>query len=176
MAVSVTATIQLIFQIVLGIDSTNSPAGGDSTTQTLDGYNKTVQLNSETTPAADIEPVDLSRTLASATETEDLTSCSAARDVVEIPDYDLTGKNLVGYILRADSANNASGVTIGPNAANGYPLFGTGNDLQLLPGESVAMILDGVASARPDVAAGAKDIDISGTVGDQVDILLLFGT
>jgi len=142
----------------------------------LDAYNKTVQLNSGTTPAVDIEPVDLSRTLAAGTETVDLTSCPAARDVVEIPDYDLTGKNLLGYIIRANSANNASGMTFGPNAANGYALFGTGNDLVLLPGESVTMILDGVASGRPDVAAGAKDIDISGTVADQCDFLLLFGT
>ena len=86
MAVTIQSTIQLLFQNVLTIDATNSPAGGGSTTQVLDAYNKTVQLNSGTTPAVDIEPVDLSRTLAAGTETVDLTSCPAARDVVEIPD------------------------------------------------------------------------------------------
>lgn len=177
MAVATTLTMQAILQAILTPDATNSPAGGGEGQTILNAYDQSLQLNSGTTPAIDVEPVDLSRTFAAASETVDLTTCPAARDIVEIPDYDLTGKKIIAALFVSPITNNAAGITISPGAANPYPLQGTGNDITLLPGE-LKMLgrLTGLASNRPAVAPTVKEIDFAGTVGDVLTAFLVFGT
>lgn len=174
MGASIQATFTGQMDVIVELDETSSPAGGDNSRRVLGAYNRTVSLNGNTTPALDTEPIDLSRELAVATEVVDLTSVPAARDKVEIPDLDMTGKKLVGYIIEADVGNNTNGLTIKPDATDGYDILGTGGQLTVMPGEQHTLSLSAVASQKDAVAAAKKNLAFVGAVGDKVNVMMLF--
>ncbi len=158
------------------VDSTTSPAstsGGN--TRRFTAYNvENVSLTATSTPNVDSPPADLSKTLASASETVSLTAAPLARDISKT--QDLTGKKLVAILISAPSTNSAA-ITIAPAGTNGYNLFGASGQVTLQPGEALVKLYDsGSTNNSPAVSATAKDITISGTTGDKVEIIGYFGT
>jgi len=175
MTISVEVALQAAMSARVNLSSTEAPAAGSNgSSVTLDGHNANTNLKSDSTPAITTEPADLSKTLASATETLDLTSIPAARDTVQVPDLDMSGKKLAGIIVKAATGNNTGGVTIKPSSSNGYNLFGASKEIVVFPGGSMVLFTSGAAVNREAVGAAAKSIDLVGTVGDQVSIMALF--
>ena len=158
------------------VDSTTSPAstsGGN--TRRFTAYNvENVSLTSTSTPNVDSPPADLSKTLSSSSETISLTAAPLARDVAKT--QDLTGKKLVAILLSAP-VGNSNPITIAPAASNGYNLFGASGQVTLQPGEAIVKLYEsGATNNSPSVSGTAKDITISGTTGDEVEIIAYFGT
>lgn len=157
-----------------------APGAGTVSERTLKvgaGNNLSQQLTESSTPAITAAPISLEITIGGAATTLDLTAItggvlppSATRTI------DLTGKKLVGYNLRA-ADDNADPITIGVGAAaDPYPIFGAGRDKDIEPGEQAAGCFRGVASSKPAVAAGVKEIEIDGTAADVLYLDLYFGT
>ncbi len=170
MAETITAKIVAHVNISTIADAADSPAG-EAVQNRSNAYSKSVTLDSASTPAADTHPVDLSDTLTGTTKDFDLTAAPKATDITST--VDLTGKKLIAYVLTAASANNVAGVTFAGNGGNAYDGFGT---IVIKPGETyVWAATEGFAAQRDAVAAGDKDVRITGTIGDVVNILAQFG-
>lgn len=152
-----------------------SPADGSSNSRRFSEYSQANKiLNGSTTPKADTI-VDLSRTLAAASETQDLTAAPLARDISQT--VDLTGKKLVGLIINAKTTNAAAGVTMESGATNGYDFLGdAAYGLTLYPGMTVEIFQLGASASLDPVGASDKTIDFAGTISDELEILALFGT
>lgn len=145
----------------------------------VNSLNLSASLSSASTPKVDKPPVYRKITAPStAIITVDLTAApclkspdSASRAV------DMTGAKVVHLQLKAASTNNAAGILIAPGAANPYPLFGAAKSILIFPGEVIALGYAAVASVKPAVAAGVKNIDITpGATGDILDLEIVLGT
>jgi hypothetical protein len=73
-------------------------------------------------------------------------------------------------------ATNVAAVNVAPGASTPYPLFGTGNDVDVDRGETLGKCFGGIASNKPAVSPTVKNIDVSGTLGDVLYIDLYLGT
>ena len=172
MTVSVQVDLDLNGTEVL--DAVDAPAASDEDKRTLkaNGFGLSATLDASSTPAAEVGPIVQEITIGSGTTTIDLT---AAPLQGEGRVADCTGKKLIGYFFHADK-DNSGDVTIAEGASNGYPLFGSGNDLVLGPGRQEGAAVSGVASPYTAVASGDKTLDISGTSGDKLTVEMIFGT
>lgn len=174
---TVKATLSCSMDVTETIAAASSPASaadGSSNTRRFSEYNQVNKiLDGSTTPIADTV-VDLSRTLAAASETQDLTAAPEASDVSST--VDLTGKKLVGLLIAAPTTNTAA-ITIESGATNGYDFLGNAAyGLTVHPGMTIEMFQLGAAAGLDAVGASDKTLDFAGTVGDKLKILALFGT
>jgi hypothetical protein len=154
-----------------------APTGATVASRTVQvtGSNVSATLDSTTTPKVEISPV-IRRITISGTTTIDLTAAAGlSLPVAASRTIDATGKKLVAWSISCP-ITNAGVVNVAPGASNGYALFGSGNDIDISPGETVKGVINGVASGKPAVSASAKNIDITGTNNDVVLIELYFGT
>lgn len=169
-------TAHAALSITETLSSAESPASSSAgNARKFDNYNAVVSLSNTSTPKADGPVVDLSTTIAAGpTPTDfDLTAAPQARDISEA--VDCTAKKLVALKIRTAKTNNAAGMTIGPQGGNGYDLFGSGIVLTLFPGAELVFVYNAASTLHAAVAAGDKDIRISGAVGDHMDVLAQFG-
>lgn len=177
MASTVTVTLDAGLTAKETLDSSSSPASGaGGNARTFNQYNLSgVGLSGSTTPKVDAPPVDLSHTLSGASGTLDLTAIPLARDVGQ--NTDLTGKKLVALLIKAPTGNTGP-ITIADGATNGYLLFGDASgQVTLKPGEMIIKAYQlSSTQAHAAVGASAKTIDISGTSGDKIEALAVFGT
>lgn len=160
--------------------TTEAPAAANEAARTLSTGQHSFQktLGPSTTPALTKPLVSREITLTSAViTTVDLAAIAAlALPAGATRTVDLTGAKVVAILIRTKNTNNAAGVNIAPGAANPYPLFGTGNDITLLPDCELVMAFRETASALPAVAAAVKEIDLTGTTGDVVWLEIYAGT
>jgi hypothetical protein len=84
---------------------------------------------------------------------------------------DGNGLKVQHYVFE-NPATNANPITIAKGAANGYALFGATGLIELAPGD---LIEADVPESRPDVAGGAKTIDLSGTGTQAINVHLVLG-
>ena len=177
MTVRVNASCGLdVTETVAAAYSPASPADGVSNVRRFNAYNQLNKiLDGSTTPIADTV-VDLSFALSGGTtKTWDLTAAPDAKNTAAT--VDLSGKKLVAMLITAPTDNNAAGITIVPGASNGYDILGGSSDrLTIYPGQTVCLFQLGAAANWDAVAAGDKTIDFTGTDGDEIDILAVFGT
>lgn len=104
-------------------------------------------------------------TLVAGALTIDLTALQGVNDEV----IDASGLKLQTLVIIIPTDNNV--MTIKPAVANGYDLFGANGEVTLGPSEQAFNFKDQL----PDVAAGAKDIDITGTGTEQIKIGMCLG-
>ena len=154
-----------------------SAATESERTVNVGAQNFAKSLGATTVPAVTGPPISRKITLGGGITTIDLTAAA----VLAMPNsatrtYDFTGKKVVAFLLRTDAANNVAGVNIAPGAATPYPLFGTGNDITLLPDSALQFAFKATASALPAVSGTVKHIDISGTSGDILYLDMYLGT
>jgi len=134
------------------------------------------QLGATSTPKVDRPPISLKITLAGSPTTINLAAIAGvALPATATRTLDFTGARLVAIALVAP-ATNAAAVNVAPGASAPYPLFGTGKSLDVERGEGLAKCFSGVASNKPLVSASARNIDVSGNVGDVLYLDLYFGT
>ena len=136
----------------------------------LTAFNAQVALNSASATPVTVTCF-MTATLVAGALVVDLT---AAPKSIGSGTQDLTGKKLIGLILNNPAGNHA--VTIGPDATNGYQLFGGTNTVTVPAGTSVVTRLQlYFGTALPAVGGSAKRIDLSGTGTESFQLGMLFG-
>jgi hypothetical protein len=128
--------------------------------------NKSATLTNATTP-----PVTLVATfrkaLAAGVGTIDLTALVGTNSGA----IDGTGLK-VQAIKFVNPATNANTIKIAKGASNGYALAGTDFAVTLSPGQEFVMYGN---DATPDIAAGAKTFDLTGTLVQVLDVSIAMG-
>lgn len=173
--VSIVANLSLAGQEVF--DATEAPSGGSQAARTLaiTGRDVSTTLDATTTPKVEVSPIVRKVTI-SGTTTIDLTAAAGvALPAAASRTVDTSGKRLVALRLSCPTTN-AGVVNVAPGGSNPYPLFGSGNDIDVRPGETVVKIINGVASGYPVVSGTAKNVDITGTTNDVIHVEAYFGT
>jgi hypothetical protein len=160
-------------------DTTEAPSAASELQRTANVGSATslsVSLNGNTTPKVDKPPVSLKITLGGSPTTINLTAIAGlALPPSATRTLDMTGAKVVGVFLDAP-ATNVAAVNVAPGASTPYPLFGTGNDVEIDRGETLGKAFGGIASNKPAVSPTVKNIDVSGTAGDVLYIDLYLGT
>jgi len=162
MAVSIAPIISFtaLETLDIGVDAAPSPEvvhNGFNLTNTL--------LNSASTPPVTTTSYQ-TYALVSGALTIDLQALLGVNDEVQ----DATGLKLQTIIIRNPSGNNT--ITIGEGAANGYPIWGAGNDLEVPADSEIGMKF---ADTLADVAAADSEIDIAGTGTETFDVGICLG-
>ena len=107
-----------------------------------------------------------------------LSSGTGTIDLTSLPDHNGVAGQVDGTGLKVQFARfrnlstNANDITITFGASNPYNLLGSAFVIVLAPGQMVSLKLD---EAAPDIASGAKDIDISGTGAQILEVQLVMG-
>lgn len=121
---------------------------------------------STTVPVTKVHSAD--HALTAGAETLDLTALGHLLSSTE----DFTGLK-VQFILIVATAGNAAALKFEPGAATAYNIFGSATGEISVPPGGIEMFFGN--DALPDVAAGAKHIDVSGTGTDSYDIIIVAG-
>lgn len=178
MATTLSATLQAMLSVVETADSTVSPASAlQGSQRKYSAYDKSLILNATSFPPVGGQVADFSTTLVAADKDWDLLLCPWAGDITKT--FSATTKKPVAMIFHAAKANNAAGLVIKPQGVNAYHLFGSAtNQILLYPGHRGVLFLDGDGSAFVNnytaIGAGAKDFRYSGTIGDIIEMLMIF--
>jgi len=143
-----------------GINSTNN-------TVLHNAFNISGTLTAATTP-----PVT---TVASFTQA--LAGGTATIDLNALPGTNASTISLVGLkiqlIIIKSVAANANTIAFAPHGTHPYLLFGTGNEIDLMPGQQIMMFGN---DAAPDVALDSADqFLVTGTGSQELDIIIVAG-
>lgn len=146
---------------------TISGAAAETTTITVvnNGYDTEASYNADTTVPV-TEAAYFSQALSGGSATIDLTSLTGANGV----SIDLTGLKVQSAKFRNPVGNSAITITFG--AADPYLLGGVAFKWILLEGQEIMFFGN---DGAPDVASGAKDIDLSGTGVEELEVSLVAG-
>ena len=139
---------------------------------TLTDVEVTHNLNDDHTltsaSTVDVELVySATQALSGGTATIDLKSISDTEGNTIVTE----GKKVRAIKVKATS-DNANALTLSEGAANGYELFGDGWKIALEAGDHFLAYLGDNA---PAISSSTKDIDLSGTAVQSVDIEIIFG-
>lgn len=142
-------------------------SSGDPTVS-FNGLNASKSLTGSTTPAATKYAIF---SLA-------MTAGAATIDLTSLPDrdgnagaVDLTGLK-IQFIKLRNKSTNANAITVAVGASDGYELGGADWSHTLQPGQSI--LIDG-NDATPDVASGDKELDVSGTGAQVLEVEIVAG-
>lgn len=175
---TVRAQVNLSLVAAEEFTTTEVPGAATVSERTLkrgSGNNVSLSLNATSVPAVTKPMISFAVTIAG-TITLDLTAIAAAAiPATATRTVDLTGAKVVGFTLRAKSTNVAA-INVAPGGSHPYPIFGTGNDIDVPKGLQITGCFRDVASQLPAVSGSVKNIDISGTNADVLYIDLLTGT
>lgn len=167
MATAVSVTYKAQCTVVETLGAELAPAAAEAArrvTHTLYDWGGTLNASSGT-PATDVATFEV--TLSSGTATIDLTAL-----VHEGRTIDGTGKKVQILKVKGDSAN-ANPITLVPGASNGYEWDGVADSKIVVSADDFYMIYK--KDRAPDIAAGAKTIDVSGTGSQKVQVQIVLG-
>lgn len=182
MAHTLTASVNLGLVAQETADATTSPSSGGTgqgAKRIFDYLNKLLQFGAGTYPPINTRVIDIYTVLSGTTADIDLTAVPVAADLTKT--VDLTGKKIVAMAFWVPKANTGATLRIAAGAATPYHIFGTSTDgITLAKGFRGVLALDGeldsaFSLATQAVAAGNKLIRITGTSGDKLYGILLFG-
>jgi hypothetical protein len=125
-----------------------------------------LQMTSATTPDAELI-YSTTQALSGGSATIDLKSISNTEGTTIVTD----GKKVRAFAAKATSTNE-NALTLTEGASNGYELMGDGWKVALEASDSFLVVLNDNA---PAIGDSAKTIDLSGTLSESVDILIIFG-
>lgn len=161
---AVTASFQALItateSAVLGLDL----AADQDFVHTISALTK-LTLGAGTTPAvSQVYGKALAQTLGAATI--DLTALVRGN----LPNADWTGLKVQLMVFQNPTGNGA--ITIVQGATNPFLLFGTGGSVIVEPG---GFYMAFSPEVHPDISASVRDIDISGTASEILNVILLAG-
>ncbi len=130
------------------------------------GFNTSKTLNAGSTPPASLT-ASFNKPLSSGTATIDLTALVGTNGGA----VSLSGLRLQVLKVIAKSTN-ANPIVLTFGAANPYNLLGSAFVVSLLPGQEFLFYGN---NAAPVVGSGAKNIDLSGTAAQSVDVIVVGG-
>ena len=144
--------------------------GSTSPVVALDAFNGDgPTLTASSPPAVTLESY-VEHTLVAGALTLDLTALVNSEGTT----IDTTGLKLQTIVIE-NPAGNAD-MTVGIGASNGYALFGTAGKVEVPASATQDGRMGQVFNDQtPDVAGGAKEIDITGTGTEKVRIGMTFG-
>ncbi len=134
---------------------------------THSGFNKSAALTSATTATPVTKVAAFQATLSGGLLTIDLTSLTGTNGVA----VTFSGLKIQAYKF-ANPSTNANSITVAAGASNGYLLGGAAFSWILAPGQEIMGFTN---DASPDVAGGAKTIDLSGTLVQALNVILVAG-
>ena len=130
------------------------------------GYNSSANLNAGTTPPATVCAFFL-KALSAGAGTIDLTALPGTLGAA------VDGTGLKVQVAKfKNPATNANAITVTFGAANPYLLGGSAFKWILQPGQEITIYGN---DATPDVASGAKNIDIAGTGSQALQCSFVLG-
>ena len=147
-------------------NNTGSFAASSDGKVTHNDHDLTATYSAATTPPV-TKIAAFTTTLTAGTASIDMTSMTGTNGAT----VDASGLKLQVAKFSAPSTN-ANTFTVAVGTTNGYEFNGASFNIALSPGaEALFMAND----AAPDVAAGAKTFDLSGTAAQTLDCVLVFG-
>jgi len=167
------ATVQTVkWQTVFtAIDTVQGDESADGKKVTHDQFNAGQESYSSSTTV----PVDRY-------SGQEYTLDGAGEAVIDLTDLEALQDNIDGdgkkvNLIRIENKSTNSGkVTVGPAAANGYALWGAGNDLDVPVGCTIAMKFNEKLSDIDNVSGvGDYRIQLSGTAADVIRVELGIG-
>lgn len=162
MAVSAT----FVSSLTVTETSGESLVASTDNTVTYSGVNQSVTLDGDSTPAITKQATFLV-TMTAGAATIDL------RALVGAFGSTVDGNGLkVQAVKFRNPASNANAITVAEGASNGYELLGNGFTFTLPVGGSAQFYLP---EGTPDVSASTKEIDISGTDAQVLQVTLVMG-
>ena len=164
MAVDLTLTAAITAVETLPGNAPYASASNKRVTHTL--KNVSSVLGASTTPPV-TKYAGFLQALSTGTATIDLTSLTGTNGAAVTG----LGLKLQAAKFTATSTNTGT-ITLVEGASNGYEMLGNAFSIILQPGQWFMFYGN---DAAPDVAAGAKTIDLSGTGSESVDCELVFG-
>lgn len=132
----------------------------------MNKINSEYNLNSSTSPDAELVYMGL-QSLSGGALTIDLTALTDS----EGNTIASTGKK-VRAILAKGTSTNAGAITIAVGASNGYELGGSAFSVDI---DASDWFLAFFGTHAPDIAAGAKTLDCSGTTTESFKLIIVFG-
>ena len=164
MSVSLAYLAQMTVTETLGNNTDSSAALKRVVTHDL--FNTTATLNGATTPPATIVAA-WKQLLTAGAATIDLTAMVGTNGAT------INGTGLKVQALKVKAlAANANAITVATGASNGYGLAGAATSVTLAAGQEFMFYGN---ELTPDIAAGAKTIDLSGTGTQGVEIIIVCG-
>lgn len=163
-------TVEVAPALNLAPIHTKSITGADDVAIVLSGFNLNgLRFNASSTIPVTKESYKV-YTFTAGAITIDLTSIVDAFGVT----FSGSGLKVQGIVI-INPAGNAS-INVAPGASNGYALFGAGNDITI-PGNASydTFVVAWLPEGTPDVAGGAKNIDVTGTGTESFKIGLILG-
>lgn len=172
---SLVANLSLAGSEVFTAAEAPSGANASARTITVTGPDIAATLDSTTTPKIEVPPIVRKVTI-SGTVTIDFTAAQGvALPAAATRTLDHSGKKLVAMRLSCP-VTNAAVINVAPGGSNPYPLFGTANDIDVKPGQTIIMIMTGIASSYGAVSGTVKTLDFTGTNNDVIQCEFYFGT
>lgn len=168
MSESIKASVHLALGVTEVGSAADFPGASNAQERTIShrNYDMSSTLDTGTNP----DPEAVFSKQYTATATLDLTAAPKSGGSTQ----DLTGMKLVGFLLRAPTGNTAA-VTVDDGATNPYSLNG-GDPITIQPGATVAMAYEsGKATSHAAVSSTVKNIDITISGSDVLDVTMLFG-
>lgn len=163
MADTIEVKVTALLQVTETLDPATAPAASDATL--VHDKFSVRETKASDNPVPD--PVSAVTYKASSADgdTIDLTAAPALRGTL-----DMTGLKLQYLFIKA-AAGNAAALGFDPGAVNPYGFNGA-EGIELQPGAFACLSFNDLS---PDVAAGAKTIDVNGTPGDNLEWIAVFG-
>jgi hypothetical protein len=161
-----TVTATYISQVTVVETFTGDFVGSDNTV-TVDGLNNTTVLTASTTVPV-TKQAAFAKALSSGTGTIDLTALPGMT-----ADETVNGTGLKVQVCKlANPAANANAITVAKGASSGYAMIGSSFTITLQPGQEHTFYLN---DAAPDIGSGAKNLDLTGTGTQALDVLFVMG-
>lgn len=166
---AVTVNYKASSTVVETLASSDAPASSAANRKVIhDGYNTTKALSGSTTVPV-TKMAAFSQALTAGAATIDLTSLNGTGGNT----VDGTGLKLQILRVRAPTTNS-NPLTLTKGASNGYGLDSGGSAWTkvLDPGQEMLFYGNNLA---PDIAGGVKNIDLSGTGVESVEVMIVMG-
>lgn len=153
--------------IVTGHQTLDTGISSSSSDRALthSSINTQATLDASTTPPV-TKFIWINQALSAGAKTLDLTSLTGTNGA------SVTFSGLKVQVAKFKNPTGNAAMTVKFGAANPYNLLGASWTLILLAGQEITLYLN---DAAPDVAGGAKDIDIAGTGSEIIEVQLFAG-
>ncbi len=165
------ATISVLYDSACTVTETNTGAFVSSVdnTVTFNGLNETGTLTASTTVPV-TKHAEYELTMSGGTGTIDLTALPG-----QTVDETVVGTGLKVQVLKfKNKSTNANSITVAKGASSGYGINAAGTtwSIPISPGQSVTILGN---DASPDIAGGAKTIDVTGTLSQVLQVQIVMG-
>lgn len=166
-------TIAATYHAKLSVVQTVSGASAADQTVTFDGYSQPSAEAGSLTASTSVPVTKHAKfqlTLSSGSGSINLAALTGINS-----DETVVGTGLkLQLAIFANPSTNANAITVAKGASNGYGLGASGDTwtVTLSPGQSVMLV---GADANPDVASGARVLDVTGTGSQVLNCHLVLG-